>query len=109
MPQGSSSAAPVITPGPSLWNRPRKCSRLVGSATKPVDDGIAPLLDDDARSDLYAGWRLAALVLGGFKQAPHAVHGCEVVALGNEILGGMVALDQAAQDGVEHRIGRQRI
>src|SRR6266446_9686683 len=109
MPLGSSSAAPVITPGPSRLNRLRRCSRWATSATEAVDDGIAPLLADQTRGDLDAGRRLAALVLGGLEQTPHAIDGCDVMALGREILGPEVALDQPAQDGVEHGIGWQRV
>src|SRR5258708_19685835 len=100
MPLGSSSAAPVITPGPSRLNRLRRCSRremsAATSATEAVDDGIAPLLADQTRGDLDAGRRLAALVLGAFKQTPHAIDGCDVVALGREIRPPEIALDQAA-------------
>src|SRR5437762_8845286 len=109
MPLGSSSAAPVITPGPSRLNRPRRCSRWTTSATEAVDDGIAPLPADQTRGDLDAGRRLTTLVFGRFEQTPHPIHGCDVVALGREILGRQVALDQTLQDGVEHGIGRQRI
>src|SRR5690242_5120247 len=106
MPLGSSSAAPVMTPGPSRLKRLRRCSRLSVSATEPVDDGIAALPADQTRSDLDAGRRLAALVLGRLEQTPHPVHGCDIVTLAGEIFGREIALDQAFQDGVEHRIGR---
>src|SRR6185369_15099636 len=109
MPLGSSSAAPVMKPGPSRFNRLRRCERPPTSATESVDDGIAPLLADQTGRDLHAGRRLAALVLGSLKQTPDAVNGCDVVALGGEFLGAEVALDQTLEDGVEHGIGRQRI
>src|SRR5262249_49770665 len=101
MPLGSSSAAPVITPGPSRRNRPRKRRQLVPLAAESIDDGIAALPADQTGRDLDAGRRLAALVLGGFEQTPHPVHGCEIMTLGRDLVGRKIALDQALQDGVE--------
>src|SRR5258708_2891609 len=109
MPLGSSSAAPVTKPGPSRLNRLRRCSRLPTSATEAVDDGIAPLPADQSRGDLDAGRCLAALVFGSLEQTPHAIDDCDVVAFGSKLLGREIALNQALQDRIEHRIGRQRI
>src|SRR5262249_770368 len=105
MPLGSSSAAPVMTPGPSRLNRPLKRSLPVPSAAESIDDGITPLPADQSRSDLDAGRRLAALVLGGFEQTPDAVHGCEIMPLLGDLLGRQIALDQPFQDGVELGVG----
>src|SRR5579872_2372261 len=79
------------------------------SAPETVDDGIAPLATDQARGDLHPGRRLATLVLRRLEQAPDALDGRGVVAFAGELLRRHVALDQALQDRVEHRIGRQRI
>src|SRR5471030_1064519 len=117
MPLGSSSAAPVTTPGPRRLERLLKdtgnenagCGPEFRSlATEAVDDRIASLPADDARSDLHAGRRLAPLVFGVLEQAPDPAHRRTVVALGRQLLGAEVALDQPLQNRVEHGIRRQR-
>src|ERR1700738_3161216 len=111
MPLGSSSAAPVTTPGPR--RRAIAPSEFIGTfarlSAESIDDGIAALLADQPGRDLHARGRLAALVLRSFKQTPHSVDGCDIEPFPRQLFGGKVALDQAFQDRIEHGIRRQRI
>src|SRR5450432_3447176 len=111
MPLGSSSAAPVMTPGPRRLIReplPLFFSPAL-SATEAVDDGIAPLLADEPRRYLHARRGLATFVFGAFEQTPDAIDGCVIEALFRQLVGREIALDQPAQDRVEHGIRRQRV
>src|SRR5471032_706668 len=109
MPLGSSSAAPVMTPGPRRLASDPILPGLGLSATEAVDDGIAALLADRPRRDLHARRRLTTLVFGGFEQTPDTVDGCPVEAFFRQLLGRKIALDQSAQDRIERRVRRQRI
>src|SRR5471032_735221 len=111
MPLGSSSAAPVMTPGPRCFAREptRPFFAPALSATEAVDDRITALLADEPRRDLHARRGLAALVFGAFEQTPDAIDGCVIEPFFRQLLGREIALDQSAQDGVEHGIWRQRI
>src|SRR6185503_7088057 len=103
MPLGSSSAAPVITPGPRrLASEATPVAASTGfSATESVDDGITALLADEPGGQLHAGRRLAPLVFRSLKQTPDPVDGCDIEPLFAQLLRRQVALDQPAQDGVE--------
>src|SRR5476649_2654938 len=111
MPLGSSSAAPVMTPGPRRFAREptRPFLAPVLSATEAVDDGITALLADESRRDLHARRGLATFIFRALEQTPDAVDGCIIEALFGQLLGREIALDQSAQDRVEHGIRRQRI
>src|SRR5471032_3145327 len=109
MPLGSSSAAPVMTPGPRRFASELTLLRLAVptldlSATEAVDDRITALLADQPRRDLHARRGLATLVFRAFEQTPDAVDGCIIEAFFGQLLGREIALYQPAQDRVEHGI-----
>src|SRR3546814_7896504 len=58
---------------------------------------------------LHARASLAALVLRQLQHAPDAVHQVAVVAARDDDVDALLALDEALQDVVEHRIGRQAV
>src|SRR3546814_19023432 len=80
-----------------------------GRAAEGVGDGVAAVAAEGAAGDLHARASLAALVLRQLPHAPDAVHQVAVVAARDDDVDALLALDEALQDVVEHRIGRQAV
>src|SRR3546814_4205510 len=74
-----------------------------------VADRIPPFAAEGAPRVLRTRRRLVALPLAGAYQAQHAVDGGCVEAGGNDLVAGLVLVDVAQQDPVEHVVGRQRV
>src|SRR3546814_15103490 len=72
-------------------------------------DRIPPFAAEGAPRHLRTRRRLVALPLAGAYQAQHAVDGGCVEAGGNDLVAGLVLVDVAQQDPVEHVVGRQRV
>ena len=74
-----------------------------------VDDRIAAVAAEILAGHLHAGRGLAALVFGEVEQPLDLLDGLEIVPAGDDLGDAHLALDEAAQDVVEHVVGRQRI
>ena len=74
-----------------------------------VRDRYPPILAERLGAHAHAGRRLPALVLGEVDEAHDAIDEGSVVPGCDELGAREVVLDVAAQDRVEHLIGRQRI
>src|SRR5690606_15635149 len=75
----------------------------------PVADRIAPLAAEGAPRDLRPRRGLVALPLADAHQAQHPVDGGGVEAGADDLVARLLQVDVAAQDRVEHVVGRQRI